>query len=251
MEATVSDDAVKTKVIGFVWQHILLVISLFVMTLGVALSVRSALGSSVISTIPFVMELAGDAGMIPPLTIGEWTYVMNFILVGLQLLILRRRFEPVQFFQLLIGFFFGWLLDLNMSLTSGLDLSTTVAQITAQAIGCTVLGFGIAMEVKCGSVTTPGEGLPAAISKLTGKPFAKIKIRVDIALVVGAVALGYLFFGRWLWNVVGPGTLFAMIYVGWAVKQIAPRMKWFDRLLNYRPGFRRYIYGLARYIRRG
>ena len=36
-----------------------------------------------------------------------------------------------------------------------------------------------------------------------------------------------------------------MIYVGWAVKQIAPRMKWFDRLLNYRPGFRRYIYGLA------
>ena len=109
---------------------------------------------------------------------------MNFILVGLQLLILRRRFEPVQFFQLLIGFFFGWLLDLNMSLTSGLDLSTTVAQITAQAIGCTVLGFGIAMEVKCGSVTMPGEGLPAAISKLTGKPFAKIKIRVDIALVV-------------------------------------------------------------------
>ena len=49
------------------------------------------------------------------------------------------------------------------------------------------------MEVKCGSVTMPGEGLPAAISKLTGKPFAKIKIRVDIALVVGAVALGYLF----------------------------------------------------------
>ncbi len=73
MEATVSDDAVKTKVIGFVWQHILLVISLFVMTLGVALSVRSALGSSVISTIPFVMELAGDAGMIPrsPLESGH------------------------------------------------------------------------------------------------------------------------------------------------------------------------------------
>jgi len=24
-------------------------------------------------------------------------------------------------------------------------------------------------------------------------------------------------------------------------------MGWFDRLLNYHPGFRRYLYGLARY----
>lgn len=238
----------KEKVSGFIWQHLLLVVSLFVMTLGVALCVRSALGSSVISTIPFVMSLAGDTGKIPSLTIGEWTYVMNFLLVGMQIAVLRKRFEPVQLFQLVIGFLFGWLLDLNMTITSGLPFDTMPMRIAAQLAGCTILGIGITFEIRCGSVTMPGEGLPAAISKATGKPFARMKIITDMALVAVAVAIGYLFFGDWMWQVVGAGTLFAMIYVGMVVKFLAPKIEWFDRIVCYRPGFRRYLYGLARYL---
>lgn len=233
---------------GFVWQHMLLVVSLFIMTLGVALCVRSELGSSVISTIPLVLTLAGEEGFIKSLTIGEWTYVMNFVLVGLQILILRKKFEPAQLFQLIIGFLFGWLLDLNMTLTETLPIAGTFPKVLAQFIGCTVLAIGIAFEIRCGSVTMPGEGLPAAIAKLTGRPFPKIKIYVDISLVAIAVALGFYFFKGWMWQVVGGGTLFAMIYVGAAVKMIAPRLGWFDRLLHSTPGFRRYLYGLARFL---
>lgn len=242
------DSRLKNRLISFIWQHFWLLISLFIMTFGVALCVRSALGSSVISTIPFVMTLAGADGMAPALTIGEYTYIMNFALVGGQILVLRRRFEPVQLFQLLIGFFFGFLLDVNMALTSTLDLSSLPMQALAQAAGCTVLGFGIAMEVRCGSVTMPGEGFPVALSRVTDMPFAKAKIIVDISLVAIAVVLGYAFFGQWLWQVVGFGTLFAMLYVGLCVKFLSPRMGWFDRTLGYRPGFRRYIYGLARFL---
>lgn len=239
----------KTRAVSFLWQHALLAISLFIMTFGVALCVRSALGSSVISTIPFVLQLSGEAGCIPFLTIGQWTYMMNFIFVILQIAVLRRRFEPVQLFQLILGFFFGWLLDLNMALTQIVTCDTLMAQTIAQFAGCTVLALGIAFELKCGSVTMPGEGLPAALSRALSKPFPKMKIAVDIALVVIAVTLGFLFLGRWQWQVVGPGTLFAMLYVGAAVKMISPRIGWFDRLLCYRPGFRRYIYGLARWLR--
>lgn len=238
----------KERVLGFLWQHLLLVISLFVMTFGVALCVRSALGSSVISTIPFVLTLAGDSDEIISLTIGEWTYVMNFLLVGLQLLVLGKRFEPVQLFQLVIGFLFGWLLDINMVITSGIPFDTLMSRIGAQLIGCTVLGVAITFEIRCGSVTMPGEGFPAAISKATGMAFAKAKIITDISLVAIAVVIGYICFGEWVWQVVGPGTLFAMLYVGMVVKVLAPHIQWFDRLLCYRPGFRRYIYGLARLI---
>lgn len=216
------------------------------MTLGVALCVRSALGSSVISTIPFVMTIAGSDGLAPALTIGQYTYAMNGVLVALQILVLRRRFELVQLFQLVIGFFFGFLLDVNMQLTASVSTDTLPGQIMAQVGGCMILAFGIAMEVRCGSVTMPGEGLPVALTQVTSLPFSKAKIIVDISLVAIAVALGYLFCGRWLWQVVGPGTLFAMIFVGAAVRAIAPRMGWFDQLLGYRPGFRRYIFGLLR-----
>lgn len=238
----------KDKVISFVWQHVLLLISLFIMTLGVALTIRSGLGSSVISSVPMVMMLAGESGHAPGLTVGEYTNIMNVILVIMQMLILRRRFEKVQLFQLIMGTVFGWLLDISMALTMLFmsEQNTLLWQIVAQVAGCVVLGVGIAFEIKCGSITMPGEGVPAAISRLWGVPFAKAKIGVDIALVIIAVVTGFIFFGSWLMNVIGLGTLFAMLFVGLVVKFVDKRIGWFDKLLNYKPGFRRYIYGLAR-----
>lgn len=240
----------KEKTLHFIWQHILLLISLFIMTFGVVLCVRSNLGSSVISSCPLAFTLAGADGQVPPLTLGNYTNILNCLLVVGQIVVLRRRFQAIQLCQLLVGFVFGAMIDLNMALTNALTCATFTSQALTQAAGCTVMAVGIALEMRCGSVTMPGEGLPAAISKATGKPFANAKIMVDIALVLLAVCAGYLFFGRWMWNVVGVGTLFAMVYVGMAVKLISRNLGWFDRLLGYRPGFRRYLYGLARYINR-
>lgn len=239
----------KERIISFVWQHILLLISLFIMTVGVAVCVRSMLGSSVISTLPYVFETAGkQMPGIPKLTIGQYTYIMNAVLVVGQIAVLRRKFEPVQLFQLLVGFVFGSLIDVNMWLTAWLVPAALWTKVIAQVIGCTILGIGIALEVRCGSVTMPGEGFPVAISNVTGVPFHKIKICVDISLVTLAVVFCYVFFGIWLWYIVGIGTLFAMVYVGMVVRAVSTHLSWFDRLLAYQPGFRRYVYGLARFL---
>lgn len=238
----------KKRLISLVWQHILLVFALFFMTLGVALSIRSGLGSGVISSIPMVLSLAGEAKLAPEWTIGTYTYLMNIIFVTLQVIILRRQFKKVQLFQIIIGFLFGFLLDLNMAITSIFYYNTIFLQIITQLIGCTVLGFAVAMEIRCGSITMPGEGIQVAISRVTNRPFPQVKIKVDTCLVIIAVCIGFYYFHQWMWIVVGPGTLFAMFYVGMVVKFANKHLKWFDRLLHYQPGFRRYIYGLARYI---
>lgn len=220
------------------------------MTYGVALCVRSDFGSSVISSIPLAFTLAGDAGKAPQLTIGTYTNIMNIILVGGQLLLLRRRFERVQLLQLVIGFLFGFLLDVNMFLTSAIVCDTIWMKIAVQLAGCVMLGTGIAFEIRCGSLTMPGEGFPVALSRVTRMPFAKAKICVDCALVALAVLSGYIFFHEWLWNVVGPGTLIAMVFVGMVVKFYDGRLGWFDRLLHISPDFRHRIYGQARFIYR-
>lgn len=239
----------KDRIISFLWQHVLLLVSLFIMTMGVAVCVRSMLGSSVISTLPYVFETAGKLKLgVPELTIGQYTYIMNAILVVGQILVLRRKFELVQLFQLLVGFVFGSLIDLNMIITQWLIPASLAEKIVSQVIGCTVLGIGIALEVRCGSVTMPGEGFPVAVSAVTGIDFPKVKIVVDTLLVVLAVAFCYVFFGAWQWYIVGIGTLFAMVYVGMVVRIAGKHLGWFDRILAYRPGFRRYVYGLARLL---
>lgn len=238
----------KDRVTGFVWQHILLLLSMYFMTLGVALCVRSNLGSGVISSIPMAFTLAGEAGLAPGWTIGGYTNVMNVVLVVAQVAILRRQFQPVQLFQLVVGTVFGALLDVNMWITSVFPYDSLWSQIVAQFAGATILGCAVAAEIRCGSVTMPGEGIQVAIARVWGRPFPIVKIVVDTSLVVLAVISGFCFFGSWPWTVVGPGTLFAMFYVGYVVKLVNPHLGWFDRLLAYRPGFRRYIYGLARFI---
>lgn len=248
MSIAINHTLTKDRIIGFVWQHILLLTSMFFMTLGVALCVRSNLGSGVISAIPMSFTIAGEAALAPGLTIGGYTNIMNVILVIAQILVLRRRFDKVQLFQLVVGFLFGAMLDANMWLTSVFSYNALSNQIIAQFLGATILGVSVSAEIKCGSITMPGEGIQVAISRVTGKPFPIIKILVDTTLVVLAVISGYCFFGTWPWTVVGPGTLFTMFYVGYVVKLVNPHMGWFDRLLRYRPGFRRYIYGLARFI---
>lgn len=238
----------KERIVSFCWQHLLLLVSLWIMTFGVAVCVRSMLGSSVISVLPYVFSSAGKMHTVPALTIGQYTYIMNALFVVGQILILRRQFELVQLFQLLVGFVFGALIDFNMIITSWLLPTVLWQKALAQFMGCTILGTGIALEVRCGSVTMPGEGLPVAISRVTGAAFAKAKICVDVTLVVLGVCACYLFFGAWQWHIVGIGTLFAMFYVGMVVRIVGQHLGWFERLLAYQPGFRRYIYGLARYV---
>lgn len=240
--------AAKDRFRSFAWQHFLLLVSLFLMTFGVVLCIKSCLGSSVISSLPLSFSMAGAEGIVPGMSVGGYTILMNFVLVVFQILILRKRFAPMQLFQLVIGFVFGWFIDLNMYFMRDLACESLLSKALTQFAGCTVMAVGIAFEVRCGSVTMPGEGITVALNRVTGIAFPKMKIIVDSSLVLLAVISSFVFFGQWQWGIVGPGTLFAMIYVGWLIKMLNPYLSWFDRLLSYRPGFRRYIFGLARWI---
>jgi len=237
--AYVSSAVSKGRIASFLWQHLLLFISLYLMTLGVVLCIKSYLGSSVISSLPLAFSIAGSGGVMPEWTVGGYTVLMNFVFVVLQVAVLRRRFEPVQLFQLVIGFVFGWLIDLNAGMLAGLECESLWSKAMVQLAGCTVMGIGIAFEVRCGSVTMPGEGITVALSRVFGTPFPKMKICVDTACPDRI---------RLQPAPLEEGTLFAMVYVGIVVKVTVARSKWFDSVVHYVPGFRRYVFGLARYI---
>ena len=233
----------KDKVKFFFRQQLLLLASLYVMTFGVSLFIRSNLGSSAISVTPLVWSAAGLGGVcvggfcVPPLTVGGYTIIMNTIFVILQILILRGRYQPVQLFQLVIGAIFSVFLDVNMSLTSPLEAGSDPAGVAwglfLVAVAGVIMGVGVACEVRCRSVMMPGEGIQVAISKVSGKEFSKVKIVVDSTLVAIGVACSVVFFGIWRWDIVGLGTIISMVYIGVMVRVLSPHLSWFDRLLNY------------------
>lgn len=228
-----ADISIAKRLYDFTRRQVFLLVSLSFLAFGVALCVRSDFGSSVISSAPYAFFLAGEKGLVPGWTLGMYTNLLNVLLVAAQIIVLRRRYRPWQLLQLLIGIVFGMLIDISMVLTAFLEsVASLYIRLLVMWGGSTLMALGVSMEMRCASITMPGEGLPAALSKVTGKPFANMKILTDTLLVAAAVGASFLFFKEWMWNIVGIGTLFAMLYIGMAVKIISRRLGWFDRLLG-------------------
>ena len=87
---------------------LLLVAGLIIMAFGVAFSIKAGLGTSPISSLPYVLSL------FTPLTVGTATIAMHVTLILLQILLLRRRYDPVQLLQLPVAIAFGYLTDFSV-----------------------------------------------------------------------------------------------------------------------------------------
>lgn len=208
------------------------VVSLFILALGVALTLRAELGSSPISCPPYVLSCAPEA----TLSIGGYIFCMQFFFVLGQIALLRKNFQKIQLLQLGVCLLFGSFTDLAMFLTEPLQWEGTLPGYTLRwiqlAIGGIILGVGVAWEVRCDVLMIPGEGLPATIAKVFHIDFGKVKIVFDTVLVVIAVVCCYIFWGRWRWDMVGAGTLFSMFYVGVVVRLVNPHLSWLENWLR-------------------
>lgn len=209
------------------------VVILFIIAFGTSLSIRANLGSSPISAPPYILSLI--PGM--HLTMGQLTICMHVFFITIQLLLLRKNFEPRQYTQILVSFLFGFYTDLTMWMTGFLqipfDLNPLIGyplRFIELLIGGAVLAFGIACEVRCDSLMLAGEGLPLAISKFLKKDFGKVKICSDTSLVFIGTIFMFIYFGRWSWEMVGVGTLVSMFYVGFMVRVFSPHIGWLDRI---------------------
>lgn len=84
----------------------LLLAGLVVMSFGVALSIKAELGTSPISSLPYVSaQIAG-------LSVGTTTIILNTLFVLMQILLLRRDYEWPQLLQIAVAVVFGLLIDL-------------------------------------------------------------------------------------------------------------------------------------------
>ena len=77
-------------------------VGLFIMTIGIALSVKSNLGVSPVSSIPYTMTCVWGIEM------GKATIIFHAALVVIQILILRRNFKWINLLQVVVGIVFGY-----------------------------------------------------------------------------------------------------------------------------------------------
>ena len=207
-------------------QSIVFIFGLFIMAIGVVLSVKADLGVSPISCVPYVYSLTF------PLTLGQTTIILNVLLIFLQMLLLRKRYKMFQLVQFPVVFLFGYFIDLIMKYSDWVVPATYAEQAALCLLSCVVLGIGVFFEIKAALTYLPGEGLAMALTQTLGVDFGKTKIGTDSSLVVLGIASS-LFFLEELAGI-REGTVVAAVLVGYIVRFLHTRFFLFERWLKAR-----------------
>lgn len=187
-------------------------IGLTIMAFGIAMSIKAGLGTSPVSSMPYVVS------EFTPLTVGNITIIMHILFILLQIIILRKRYKKVQLLQLPVAIAFGYITDLAVFGLRNVSCCSYVQQWFLCALGILLVGIGVSFEVNAGVVTLAGEGLILAICQVLPIKFSDLKVVFDVTLVVLSCVVSLCFIGK----VVGvrEGTVAAAVFVGITAKQM-------------------------------
>ena len=210
--------SLKTYLPRYLW----FLAGVLINSFGVALITRAALGTSPISSLPYVLSFRF------PVTLGQFTFAMNLFFILGQVLLLRRDFQPIQLLQVAVNAVFSAFIDVSMGLLSWLEISSLPMAVLVLVLGRAVLAFGISVEVAPRVLMVPGEGIVQAIAAVTGWRFGNVKVGFDAALVSTALVLSLLFFHRL--QGLGAGTILSALAVGRFVNLYNRRLPLISRI---------------------
>lgn len=191
-------------------RYLIFFVGLFINSLGVALITKAHLGTSPISSIPYVLSLDFS------LTLGQFTIIFSVFLILLQIIILRKNFRLEDLLQIPISIFFGYFIDLSMNLLHTINPKLYTAKAACLLIGCLILGFGVYTEVLANVAMLPGESFVRAIVSTWNTDFGKTKIAFDVTMAVSAAIMSFFFFHEL--NGIREGTIIAALLVGFIAR---------------------------------
>ena len=191
-------------------RYLLFLVGLFVSSLGVSLVTKANLGTSPISSIPYVLSLNF------PFTLGNFTIIFSLFLIALQVLILRKNFKAEYILQIPVSIAFGYFIDFTMYIFFWVNPQNYLIKIVTLLIGCIILGFGVYIEVIADVVMLQGESFVRAIVQTWNTNFGTTKIVFDCSMTIIAGILSFVFSVKL--NGVREGTVIAALLVGFIAR---------------------------------
>ena len=119
-----------------------------------------------------------------PLSLGQFTFIVNMFFILAQIPLLRKEYQPVQLLQIGVNVVFSLFIDVSMSLLEGFTPSNPLISLLAVVAGCATLGLGISIEVAADMLLVPGEGVVKAINRRVGGRFGTVKVMFDLSCVI-------------------------------------------------------------------
>lgn len=199
---------------------------LFIMTAGIAISVKSDLGVSPVSSIPYTLTIVWGIEM------GKATILFHCILVLIQICILRKDFKCKNLLQIPVGVVFGYFTTFcNFLMTFVPTPHHIIVRLLMMLISVILIAFGIFLYLPPDIMPLAGEGAMKAISDTLHVDFAKVKVAFDVSMVTLSLLICLVMLHKL--GSVGIGTVIAAVLVGIVLSQFTKYFSgWRDKILG-------------------
>ncbi len=164
-------------------RYVIFTVGILLQSAGIALVVKSLLGTSPISSVPYVLSLASLYSL------GEMTFAVNMLFLAGQMMILGRKFNPLQLLQIPITAVFAAFIDLSMALFADLRPDLYLFQLLVLLAGAALIALGVSLQVIANVIMLAGEGIVNAVALRWKLDFGRVKTIFDTSLVVLAALL--------------------------------------------------------------
>ncbi|MBU5428117.1 hypothetical protein KQI41_17120 [Tissierella pigra] len=190
----------------FIIRFSLYIVGLFTLAIGIALSLRSNLGVSPVTSIPSVFsQISGKS-------VGTTTFLFYSICVVLQIIILKKDYKLKDLLQVGFSSVFGVFTDIALYLFQGLSVTNYLGKILLLVLSLVVVSIGLFLILTSDIVINAPEGLCIAISKKWNVAFSKVKSSFDIFCVILSLGVSLLVFGNL--GQIREGTIIAALSIG-------------------------------------
>ena len=180
----------KSTPVQFVIRVLIYCLGLLSLAFGVAFSVNSNLGVSPVNSLPYVISRIVNVQMGTCVTAVFCFYIL------LQILILGRKFNPVNLLQIVFSTIFGYFVDFAKMVLGDFTIPTYFGQLTMLAISIPLIAVGIVLYMDAQLVPMPMEGLSSCLADKFGVSFPNMKTIVDCLVVGIGLVLCFVFLGK-------------------------------------------------------
>lgn len=171
-------------------RYLVFIIGLYFLAAGIVLIIRSALGTTPISSVNYVLSLNS------PLSLGTCTFLINMVLILGQFWLIRKNRTRQDIIEILLqlpfSFIFSAFIDFNMTITNSLHPESYGMSIALLLTGCMVQSIGVVLELKPKVAMMSAEAFVKYASRRYNKEFGKFKVYFDVTLVTFAILLSLL-----------------------------------------------------------
>ena len=179
----------KSTPVQFVIRVLIYCLGLLSLAFGVAFSVNSNLGVSPVNSLPYVIS------RILKMQMGTCVTAVFCFYILLQILILGRKFNPVNLLQILFSTIFGYFVDFAKMVLGDFAIPTYFGQLTMLAISIPLIALGIVLYMDAQLVPMPMEGLSSCLADKFGVSFPNMKTIIDCLVVGIGLVLCFVFLG--------------------------------------------------------